>query len=348
MNQLTSPENMASMRTEPIRPVQRVKFTHWSSPREIINCRFYFTPESPASIAALELKPVPNAPEYPTAPAGQTLAEEAIARYSQELDEYNVETAAREAILARFLDSEDLAPPTIPKAFPFPGLIFTHGFKSDLDNQGLEGFALGFARHHTVLLFEDRSKDLDHRAATFRSLLNHFTATAMGGRSKAARASTRAAIYTSCKILVFYTYPLIRGLETRYEELLTLDAATDVLFVLGDSDPLCPEIQLASIRKKMKARTWWVRVVNADHSFEFKGELKKRISDICGQIAGLWLTLRDPGLTELTIWEQDGVVSWTDWMAPKPDPEIPITTVSLDISNSHLLQGGQTVTLRLL
>ena len=51
-------------------------------------------------------------------------------------------------------------------------------------------------------------------------------------------AAARAQIYSPVRKLIFFTYPLTRALEERYEELLALEASTDVLFVVGDSDAL--------------------------------------------------------------------------------------------------------------
>ncbi|PVH76920.1 hypothetical protein DL98DRAFT_591764 [Cadophora sp. DSE1049] len=315
MELLTTPENMIRMRGEPVHPVRKVRFTHWSSPRELIDCRFYFTQNHTGNDGvAVELEP-------------ESITPERLPQQPPRKRSYN--------------------PTSHTSSLSSPRLHLHTRSNFNLDSPGFEDFALGFARHHNVLMFEDRSESLDHRAANFRSLLNHFTATALGGRSRGARAAVRGAMYTSCKTLIFYTYPLVRDLETRFEKLLALDSKTEVLFVLGDSNPQCPEMQLALVRKRMEAKMWWVRVLRADHRFEFKEDLKKRIPDVCGQIAGLWLKSRDFGLTELTVQTKDGVVVWTEWMALRVELEGSVTSINLEILSPNLSGGNRSITVRL-
>ncbi|KAL2072865.1 hypothetical protein VTL71DRAFT_12208 [Oculimacula yallundae] len=302
-NPLTSPghpRTMASMLAPPVIGVQRTEFTHQSSPQDLIRCGFYYTPNPPEP-AVMPMKPV-----RPATAAGQALAGAALEQYSEALGNWNNELNlyyAAQMIAAKPtpVDSarEIARRSVMPDGIPNPGFIITHGGRSNLD--GLEGFALGFARHYTVLMFEDKSDDLNHRAATFRSLLNHFTATVLGGRSEGGRACVRSALYTSVEPLILLNYPLVSGMETRYDELLSLPESAEVLFITGDCDHLCPLIQLAGIRKRMRATTWFVKVLNGDHHFEFHGDLTMRVSDACGQIAGMWKKRRDFSFTELVI-----------------------------------------------
>jgi hypothetical protein len=104
-----------------------------------------------------------------------------------------------------------------------------------------------------------------------------------------ARAAARAQVYSPVKKLIFFTYPLVRGLDERYEELLKLVKGTDVLFIVGDSDPLCVEMHLMAIRTLMSAQSWWVRLVSADHGIRYDTDEKRdALCNVAGQIAAKW------------------------------------------------------------
>jgi predicted alpha/beta-hydrolase family hydrolase len=151
--------------------------------------------------------------------------------------------------------SSDAATPARPE----PDFVFTHGKGTSLDNEALVAFAQGFARTHTILCFEDL-RDMTSRLRTFRSLMNHFSSiSAAGGRSMGARASCRAVLYSPVKQLIFLTYPLARGLSERYKELLASETTTDILFLVGDSGPMCIELLLKPIRQRMRLKSWWIK-----------------------------------------------------------------------------------------
>jgi hypothetical protein len=204
-------------------------------------------------------------------------------------------------------------------ALPVPEFINTHGRNSGLGSASIVAFAQGFARIRPVLSFENKSDCLNECAATFRALLNAYPSVdVLGGRSKGARAAARAQLYTSAKTLVFFTYPLTRGMEIRSEELLALEADCDVLFIVGDDDAQCIEILLHGIRGQMRAKTWWLRVVNGDHKMAFaKPEMRDEICGVAGQIAALWTVKRARDRTELTLrWDfEAGQTTWTPWVA---------------------------------
>jgi hypothetical protein len=102
---------------------------------------------------------------------------------------------------------------------PQPDIICNHGHRNGLDVPSLIEFSEGLARTQTCLSFVDFS-DLKHRTSTFRSLMSTFPSAAVGGRSYGSRASTPAAIWSPVRKLIFFTFPLVRGTDERYEELL--------------------------------------------------------------------------------------------------------------------------------
>jgi Alpha/beta hydrolase domain len=202
---------------------------------------------------------------------------------------------------------------------PQPDLIFNHGRRTNLDSTSLHAFTEGFARTQNCLSFLDLGS-LEHRTSTFRSLMSAFpSAHAVGGRSTGSRSGCRAQIWSPVRKLILFTYPLIRDKDVRQEELLQLSSDVDVLFVIGDSDPLCTELPLSAIRAQMRARTWWIRVIGADHIFQMNGDFQaeQKLCNAAGQIAARWNVEggRDPNKTELTL-EYDKVnkeAVWTEW-----------------------------------
>jgi hypothetical protein len=224
---------------------------------------------------------------------------------------------------------------------PPPDMIFTHGC-SAFDRPAIITFMEGFARTQTILGFEDVG-NFPHRVTTFRSLLVKFpSANALSGKSIVARASARAQLYGDLKKLIFYTYPLVRGLDERYEELLALEPDVEVLFVVGDSDPLAVEMHLKAIRSRMRAKSWWLKVGEGDHALWYDGAGHSAVCNVAGQIAALWNIERDPNLRELTLgWDSEKqIATWTEWRGPAEDPPILDTKVNLAVLGSHLPGGG--------
>jgi len=132
---------------------------------------------------------------------------------------------------------------------------------------------------------------------------------AFGGRSMGARAAVVASQAVTAgphgKLLVLASYPLVgpKG-DLRDAILLALPAETCVLFISGDHDNMCPLTELAKVRAKMKAKTWLVTVVGADHGMEVRGgtALKRGTEEIgreCGRIAARWLQERDESIREM-------------------------------------------------
>ncbi|CZT08269.1 hypothetical protein WAI453_007345 [Rhynchosporium graminicola] len=265
-------------------------FFHQANPQDPVKCRLYFTPTPPP----IQRNPMPQS-------------------YNPAYLQHNQSWPAQGPFHPSW------SPSAMGADIPPTSLIFTHGAVSDFNDAELDGFALGFARHHTVLVFEANSAYHNHRAALFPFLLDHFTASALGGRDIGGQAAVRGSVHTPIKTLILLNFSLNNNPDAR-SELLALDAETEVLFIAFDSITLCPEEQLNAIRKEMKAKTWFVNVLEGDYQFVFPGDLTTRVPDICGQIAGLWLNERDAGKTELTVQVEDDLVSWSEWVAPAPAP----------------------------
>jgi hypothetical protein len=307
------------MRAEPRVSALREDFTFYIYPNFEIPCQLYHTP-GPARL-------VPRTPE----PIQFSFP------WSHKLSDLPTPPEETEIPIA----------PRTPAARPEPELIFTHGRGSTLDNPAIVAFSKGFARTSPVLCFHD-TRPMTDRVTTFRALMQNFpAATAAGGRSMGSRASCRAALYSPIRKLIFFTYPLIRGLDERYEELLALPAEVDVLLIIGDEDAMAPELILKSIRARMRARTWWIRLVKADHAIWYDNpDTRDTICNVAGQIAATWNVggNRDPALTELTIrynaTEGYHRVEWTEWMAPPPEPQRAPTQFNININRGISFGDG--------
>ena len=96
---------------------------------------------------------------------------------------------------------------------------------------------------------------------------------------------------------------------------------------------MAPEWLLRPLRARIRARTWWIKLVKTDHAIWYDPpENTEAICDIVGhigQIAALWNMDggRDPEKTELTVdWDKEKKqVTWTPWIARAPGPiKVPI------------------------
>lgn len=219
-----TPEVRAAMLAPSVNPIQRTDFVHNATPNVPISCRLYRTvPVHPGPT------PAPLPPPARDRLSNARLAEENI---------FNEQTLAHAASLERSTAVNPGGNPAEESATAEPDMIFTHGRGSTLDNEAIVSFTEGCARTQVTLSFENTG-DLNSRTAIFRALMLAFpSATSLGGRSCGARAATQGSIYSQASKLVMFTYPLVRGLNERYEELLALQPDVDVLFVLGYSDPL--------------------------------------------------------------------------------------------------------------
>lgn len=202
---------------------------------------------------------------------------------------------------------------------PKPDVLLTHGAESQLDNPALDAFAEGLAGTHTVLCFEDRGS-VEQRAATFKALLDDFpSVTAFGGRSKGSVAAVGASLDSNVKKLILFSLPLSykgrgdpkRNLLHLPRDLLQLQQDVEVLIISGDRDELCLFEDLAEIRKGMKARTWWIRIKDADHGIRFEMEKRRSVCQFVGNIAGKWLR-RDVSAFGESEKKADVLVGWDE------------------------------------
>ncbi|KAI9732736.1 MAG: hypothetical protein M1818_007470 [Claussenomyces sp. TS43310] len=307
---------MAGMRAPPTIEAQRDDFRVETSPNVHTICQLYYTPLSHRGAGA-----PPEEPDQPdfSSPRSRGGSTNVCPQFESD------HTAAMQTYQTA------LAPALALQ----PDFIFTHGKGSRLDNPTIVAFAQGFARTHRVLCFEG-DDNMVRRTVLFRSLANLYpTATVVGGRSMGSRAAVRSAIYSPIKKLIFFTYPLTRDLQERYEELLALDCDTDVLFIVGDMDPLCIELLLKPVRARMRARSWWIRMVNGDHALWWEPEAARHnICNVAGQLAAKWHESRDPALTEMTLRISGEQVVWDAWHAPTVETNKALTTLTVSTNGT--------------
>lgn len=152
---------------------------------------------------------------------------------------------------------------------PALSLLFTHGSRSGNDHPAIVGFLAGFAQTNSALVWSGED-ELFPRVLTFHSVVaqsGHING-AIGGRSFGSRAAVRAGLYSKNKTLILLSYPLHREINLRHEELLNLPNDVDVIFISGTKDPMCAEPILHLVRSRMKAKSWYIKVVGGDHSMK--------------------------------------------------------------------------------
>lgn len=89
--------------------------------------------------------------------------------------------------------------------------------------------------------------------------------------------------------LVLVSYPLQGPKDVRDQILLDLPKETDVLFVIGDRDAMCPLDLLENVRGKMQARSRLVVVRGADHGMNVKPASKtQELGEQTGKVAARW------------------------------------------------------------
>lgn len=313
MYRMEDPTVVAAMRAAPQNPVDREDFEIQVSPNYKAPCRIYYTtmqsdhvPPNPGSppVKPVAPKPLPKVNPQDLSPE-QTQARRTLekqykgnkAHYEKLLQKYKEERAAWERAYEAYhaatshnddSSADDSMPPDSQNSpRPDPLCIFTHGKSTTLDDPHVRSFCIGFARTAPIMLFQDNREEV-LRVQTFRSLANSYpSAIAYSGRSLGARNAARATVYSTIKRAILITFPLVRGLDVRYTDLLALSSDTEVLFIIGDSDALCPETHLLEVRKKMRAKSWWIKLVGGDHKFllwETK-VIRDSILNIAGQMA---------------------------------------------------------------
>lgn len=165
----------------------------------------------------------------------------------------------------------------------------------------------------------------------------------LGGRSMGARAAvlTATSILEASspatkihldKRLVLVSYPLINTKGDKRDQIL-LDLPSDfsVLFIIGTRDTMCPLDELEVVRNAMKAKSWLVRVEDANHGMETKPKkMMKEVVEETGRAAGEWLAeenalnagMKDMNavMREARIWVQEDaeeekhIVKWSGWV----------------------------------
>ena len=192
-------------------------------------------------------------------------------------------------------------------------LIFTNGAGGTLAAPAMINFTTGFSREAPMLSFQG-SMNLGSRVKAFKAVVEHqgsARVVALGGRSMGARAAVIAAKEVGRGFegrLVLVSYPLIgpKG-EVRDKILLDLEeGGPEVLFIGGTKDGMMDFRKLEEARKKMKVKTWVVRVQNADHGMNITPKrATQEVGEMTGRIASKWL--REPNL-----FKQDCVLRWDD------------------------------------
>lgn len=106
--------------------------------------------------------------------------------------------------------------------------------------------------------------------------------------------------------LVLVSYPLQGPKDVRDQILLDLPKETDVLFVIGDRDAMCPLDLLEGIRARMKARSRLVVVRGADHGMNIRPASKTReLGEETGRVAARWVSGEENEGETVYVGEED-------------------------------------------
>jgi hypothetical protein len=159
-----------------------------------------------------------------------------------------------------------------------------------------------------------------------------------------AAAVTTIASSTSNRIircLILISYPLQSPIgDVRDRILLELPAETDVLFISGDRDEMCHVERLRQVRRRMKARSWMVRVRGAGHGMDVKATsnskakpkvVTEEVGVETGRCAAEWLVKRmkeevvkkggEALAGECEVWWDGVVVRRSAWREEKDEEE---------------------------
>ena len=90
---------------------------------------------------------------------------------------------------------------------------------------------------------------------------------------------------------------------------------------------MSPDAVFTPLRARMKAESWCIRILKADHSMQFGKDAEKErlMLNVAGQLAGLWLKTPPGGTGEWNV--NDGTeldLSWNEkaqhptWYLPSP------------------------------
>lgn len=199
-----------------------------------------------------------------------------------------------------------------------PSLIFTHGAGGGLSNAATKDFADGFAEVASVVSFQG-NMNLKARVNSFKAVIEHEEVLpALGGRSMGARAAVLAAQEpdSGIKTLILVSYPMVgaqKG-DSREQILLELPEDVDVLFISGSNDSMCGMSHLRRVIGKMKARSWVIQILGADHGMSLKTkDGTQPIRKLQGTLAAKWMKERDPVKRFCELSWSDGEVIVSEW-----------------------------------
>ena len=200
-----------------------------------------------------------------------------------------------------------------------PHVIFTHGAGGTLSAPAVVNFCTGFSSVSTSSLFAFQgSTNLGSRVKGFHACRDYvyrddsarsgFTggkerSAVFGGRSMGARAAVIAATELEVEMrgkqggseasvrLVLVSYPLQGPKDVRDQILLDLPESFQVLFIVGDTDAMCPLELLERAREKMRAKSRLIVMRGADHGMNVRPTSKTReIGEQTGRAAARWLS----------------------------------------------------------
>ncbi|PMD34166.1 hypothetical protein L207DRAFT_638717 [Hyaloscypha variabilis F] len=352
MDVIGIPEVQELMRIPPIVPVERIDSTVRTSSNNTTYCRLDYTPKlRPPVVPHPGSYPTPLTPPRPLPPrkrgdtpkSRQLLKKHyntKVVKYNIALKKYDEETAEWHGNHEKYLDALDVNELVCknedsdsndgeeesqddPIAAAQPLVVFTHGRNSTLDNTHITAFC-----------------------QVFRTLVNNYPSIKVfAGRSAGARNAAKASIHAPVKRLIFFTYALVRDLEYRYADLLALGPDIEVLFIVGDGDPLAVETHLREVRNRMRAKSWWIKLIKGNHSFNsWSAEEVENTLDIAGQIAAIWAKTEtlDPDLSEMKLQASfdTGKAEWTGWQVPEPETPVPETSFKVQVEGGTIPNGG--------
>ena len=212
-------------------------------------------------------------------------------------------------------------------------LVLTHGAGGNHRAAAMNYLQAGSLSSMPVLRFSG-PMNLKARTKQFRTACEQVKTTTeklsiVGGRSMGARAAL--ALRNASPDLVhprvlLHSFPLVgQRADDKSREQLLLDAASDtqILFVTGSGDNMCPIQKLNEVRKRMQAKSWLIVAENANHGMDVKGGKKatEAVGIRIGELVGEWLLSEDLDVekTEASISYDKGKVVWSDWRAAPDD-----------------------------
>lgn len=189
---------------------------------------------------------------------------------------------------------------TPPNRTPF---IFTHGAGGTLAAPAVVNFCTGFQSTTPLVAFQG-SSNLSARVKGFHACRAYLGSgdedVVFGGRSMGARAAAMAAMEIIAGAqgrldgrvrVVLVSYPLQGPRDVRDRVLVDLPRETDVLFVVGDRDAMCPLDLLEEVRGRMEASSKLVVVRGADHGMNVRPASKtQQLGEETGRVAARWIT----------------------------------------------------------